>query len=77
MNHAGPARSASRSRSGHPGPVVAAGTAQVVDDLGELGFHVGVPGRVGEGTADRSALMTRARAAGLIPGRRQWFRFNY
>ena len=48
MNHAGPARSASRSRSAHPGPVVAAGIAQVADDLGELGLHVGVPGRVGE-----------------------------
>jgi hypothetical protein len=36
------------ARSARPGPVVAARVAQVVDDLGDLGFHVGVPGHVSE-----------------------------
>ena len=36
------------ARAAGPGPVIAAGIAQVVDDLADLGLHRGVPGYVGE-----------------------------
>jgi len=42
-----------------------------------LGFTLVRQAASAKRVAARSALMTPPRAVGLIPRRRQWFRFNY
>ena len=62
------------TRSARPGPVVAAGVAQVVDDLADLGLDRGIAGHVGEpgdrplGVDDPRLGLGQAGQAG--PGRR-------
>ena len=77
MNHAGRRGRHLAADPRTPGPVVAAGTAEVPMTWVISGFTVVCPAASAKRAVGRSASMTRAPFRRLIPGRRQEFHVNY